>query len=355
MRPRLLLGLATAVVLSATSPASVAGAVELERITLDEGNVTAFLEATSQHYVDAMRALIDERYRDEYRAIRWEALEEAMRGAPVARLEYHFTLNGLPNVRVYHAMGGRSLSSVAQSIFEGPTRPGTPDSPLSPSGSESEFELVPNTLPVAEEAALDLADDRFYTGFGEVGVRAPVMARGASVLDAFVVADKDRLFDPEFKALRSLEKDLQDQVVPGGGRIRGSVSELVCTSCENAIKRFSDTYAIDIRLSHLYPSARGAGLDELVSTGKARLRGTLLVDAVTDRPLLASDLLHGAREGQIRRSLSPRAMDRSFKRMPWSRRSFRLGPIRLPRVSEGSSEGSPPARPRIPKHPATGC
>ncbi|APG03348.1 hypothetical protein BJI69_05085 [Luteibacter rhizovicinus DSM 16549] len=341
--------------MAAGSPACATEAVELERITLDEGNVTAFLEATSQHYVDAMRALIDERYRDEYRAIRWEALEEAMRRAPVARLEYHFTLNGFPNVRVYHAMGGRSLSSVARSIFEGPTRPSTPDRTNSPTDSDSEAEFAPHPLPVAEEAAADLADSRFYAGFGEAGVRAPVMARGASVLDAFVVADKDRLFDPEFKALRSIEKDLQDQAIPSGGSIRGSVSELVCTSCEAAMKRFSGTYAVDIRLSHLYPSVRGAGLDNLVASGKARLRGDLLVDAITDRPLLASDLLDGAREGQIRRSLSPRAMGRSFKRMPWSRRSFRLNPVRLPRISEGSSEGSPPPRPRIPKERAGGC
>lgn len=355
MRLRLFVTLSTIVIMSITLPARAAGAVEFERITLDEGNVTAFLEATSQHYVDAMRALINERYRDEYRAIRWEALEEAMRGATVARLEYHFTVNGFPNVRVYHAMGGRSLSSIARSIFEGPTRPGTPDSPLSPTDFDSEDDSVAPRLPVAEEAAVDLADSRFYTGFGEVGVRAPVRARGSSVLDAFVVAEKDRLFDPEFKALRSIEKDLQDQVVPRGGSIRGSVSELVCTSCEGAMKRFSETYAVDIRLSHLYPSMRGAGLDELVTSGRARLRGSLLVDAITDRPLLASDLLHGAREGQIRRSLSPRAMGRSFKRMPWSRRSFRLNPIRLPRLSEGSSEGSPPSRPRTPKDPATGC
>jgi hypothetical protein len=276
-----------------------------------------------------------------------------MRGASVARLEYHFTLNGFPNIRVYHAMAGRSLSTVARSIFEGPTRPGTPDSPYGPVDSEDEFATP--TLPVAEEEAIDLADSRFYTGLAEFEARAPVKARGASVLDAFMVADRDRLFDPEFKALRSIEKDLQAGVIPRGGSIRGSVSELVCTSCEQAMKRFADSYAIDIRLAHLYPSARGAGLDKLIASGKARMRANLLVDATTDQPLLAADLLRGAREGQIRRSLSPRAMGRSFKGMPWSRRSFRLGPVRLPRVSEGSSEGSPPARPRIPKDPAAGC
>jgi hypothetical protein len=355
MRPTLLTVVAAAAVMSAGTPSRATGVVQLERVTIDEGNVTALLEATSQHYVDAMRALISERYRDEYRAIRWEALEEAMRGASVARLEYHFTLNGFPNVRVYHAMGGRSLSAVASSIFEGPTRPGTPTSPLSPGDSDTEQELITRPLPVAEEATLDVADDRFYVGFGEFEVRAPVKARGTSMLDAFIVADRDRLFDPEFKALRSIEKDLQDGVIPRGGSIRGSVSELICTSCKDAMSRLAQTYALDVRLSHLYPSVRGAGLDDLVASGKARLRGDMLVDATTDRPLLAADLLRGAREGQIKRSLSPRAMGRSFKGIPWSRRSFRLAPIRLQRVSEGSTEGSPPPRPRIPKDPSAGC
>jgi hypothetical protein len=354
MRPVLIAASAAAILLTGT-PARSTGVVAIDQVTLDEGNITAFLEATSQHYVDAMRALIDERYRDEYRAIRWETLEETMRRSSVARLEYRFTLNGVPNVRIYHAMAGRSLSTMARSIFEGPTRPGTPDSPSIPFGSDSEDEFAASALPVADEAALDVADGQFFAGLGDQEVRAPLKARGQSILDAFVVADRDRLFDPEFKALRAIEKDLQSGALPRGGVIHGSVSELICTSCEGAMQRFADTYGVDVRMAHLYPSMRGAGLDDLVTSGKARVRGNLLVDAITDRPVLAADALRGAREGQVRRSLSPRAMGRSFKGMPWSRRSFRLGPIRLPRVSEGSSEGSPPARPRIPKDPAAGC
>ncbi|MDQ8050768.1 hypothetical protein, partial [Luteibacter sp.] len=57
----------------------------------------------------------------------------------------------------------------------------------------------------------------------------------------------------------------------------------------------------------------------------------------TGEPLLARDVLDSARAAQIRRDLSPRALDRTFKGFSWRRRSFRLGPPRLPRVSEGSS------------------
>jgi hypothetical protein len=108
------------------------------------------------------------------------------------------------------------------------------------------------------------------------------------------------------------------------------------------MKRFADTYALDLRLTQVFPSMPRAAQSELIASGSARLRGNLLVDAISDRPLLATDLLRGAREGQIRRSLSPRALGRSFKGTPWAQRSFRLNPPRLSRVSEGSSEESPP-------------
>lgn len=355
MRPHLVATLSAAIALSTMSPVRATGVVELEQVTLDEGNVTTFLEVTSQHFVDAMRALITERYREEYRAIRWEALEEAMRSASIARFEYRFMVNGVLNVRIYHAMGGRSLSTLAKSIFEGQTPVGTPESPMGPIDFESDDALASGALSVADEAALDVADGGFFTSLGEFDIRAPVRARGASIIDAFVVGDRDRLFDPEFKALRAIESDLQSGAVPRGGRIQGSVSELVCSSCERAMTRFADTYGVEMRVAHMYPSTRGAGIDGLVTSGKARLRGSLLVDTASDRPLLATDLLRGAREGQIRRSLSPRAMGRSFKGMPWSRRSFQLNPVRLQRVSEASSEGSPPPRPRVPKDPAEGC
>lgn len=355
MRPALIAALSAGIITSIASPTSAAGVVELGRVTLDEGNVTALLEVTSQFYVDAMRALIDERYRDEYRAIRWEALEDAMRGAPVARLEYRFTLNGVPQVRIYHAMGGRPLGSVAKSIFEGPTRPGTPDTPVSPMDSEGEEASLTRRMSSVDEVAVDVADSRFYTQFDETNVRASVLAEDESVLDAFVVEGKGRAFDPEFKALRTIEQDLRSGAVPRGGSIYGSVSEIACTSCEYAMERFANTYAIDIRLAQVFPSMPRAAQAELIASGKARLRANLLVDTINERPLLATDLLRGAREGQIRRSLSPRAMGRSFKGTPWARGSFRLNPIRLPRVSESSSEGSPPPRRRAPKDPAAGC
>jgi hypothetical protein len=355
MRPTLLATLSAGILISIASPMSTAGVVELGRVTLDEGNVTALLEVTSQFYVDAMRALIDERYRDDYRAIRWESLEDVMRDTPVARLEYRFEVNGVPTVRVYHAMGGRPLGSVAKSIFEGPTRPGTPETPLSPMDSEGEEGVQARRMSSVDEVAVDVADARFYAGFDETNFRAPVLADDESVLDAFVVEGRGRALDPEFKALRAIERDLQNGTLPRGGRIYGSVSEISCTSCEYAMERFADTYAVDIRVAQVFPSMPRKAQTDLVASGSARMRGSMLVDAVSERPLLATDLLRGAREGQIRRALSPRVMGRDFKGTPWARRSFRLNPIRLPRVSESSAEGSPPPRLRGAKGANTGC
>src|ERR1044072_3924322 len=113
-----------------------AGALVVEDLDLDEGNVGALLEQTSQYYIDAMHKLVNARYKDDYRAIRWEDLETSMNRARVARLEYRYELAGQPKLRVYHAMGGEPLGALGESIFEGPTRPGTPAIPTRPGFDE---------------------------------------------------------------------------------------------------------------------------------------------------------------------------------------------------------------------------
>lgn len=353
MRPALIVTLSAAILTSTVSAECRGGVVETTRITLDEGNVTALLETTSQHYVDAMRMLIGERYRDEYRAIRWESLENAMRRESVARLEYHFTTNGVPGIRVYHAMGGRPLSSVAKSIFEGSTPPGSPETPDSLPDVET-GEAGAESVSLADEVATDIADDRLFNSFDGTNVRAPMLADDTSALDAFVVGGEHRAFDPEFKALRAIERDLRSGAIPRGGSIRGSVSQMACASCEHAMTQLANAYEVDIRLAQLYPALARPTQAELIAAGSASLRGKLLVDTLSQRPLLAADLLRGAREGQIRRSLSPRAMGRSFKEMPWTRRSFTLDPVQFPRGPGGSSEGASPPR-LTPRDRLTGC
>lgn len=341
-------------VLAVSSAKSHAANVTVEPIGIDEGNVTALLERTSQYYIDAMRSLIGDRYKDEYRALRWEALETAMNRATVARLEYRFMLDGEPTVRVYHAMSGQPLSSIASSIFEGETPPGTPTSPGSPIDA-SDVDLMAAASEPIDYAVTDAQDAAYFTGFEDTDVRAAVLASEDSVLGAFYVDGANTSLDAEFKALRAIESDMKHGIVPRGGSIRGAIGGATCGSCRYAMRSVSDTYGIDIRISQMFGSLPRAQQNALLASGRARLKGPLLMDATTNGPLLARDVLSRARETQVRQSLSPRAMGRSFKGMPWRQRSFRLGPPRLPRVSEGAGDDPGLPNPDVNEAPQRRC
>lgn len=331
-------------VLMAVSSATVrATNVTIEPIGVNEGNATALLERSSQYYIDAMRALILERFKDEYWAIRWETLESTMRNQTLARLEYHFERNGLPAIRVYHAMGGPPLSSMAKSAFNGPTPAGTPTSP----GSTGEPETWTTSADSIDYVAADASDTAFFTGFDEVDVRGRILPTQGSVLEAFHVEGSNAALDPEFKALAAIENDLREGVVPRGGMIRGAIGGATCGSCRHAMRLFSEAYDVDVRVSQMFSSLPRIRQRALLASGEARLRGLLLVDARTGAPLLARDVLARARDAQIRQSLSPRAMGRSFKGMARRNNSFRLGPMRLQRVSEGASGNESPPNPDV--------
>lgn len=347
------------------------GVVRIDRITLDEDNVVALLEETSRYHVDAMRALIDARYRDDYRAIRWETLETTMRDAPLARLEYRYMVDGVERVKVYHAMGGPPLGSVARSIFEGPTRPATPQTPETsfwPDESDDDGAIATKVYDLADEVAADTEDSALFVGFDETNVRARIRPADGSVLTAFADDERIRSFDAEFKAMRAIEHDLLTKTLPRGGSVRGFVSSSMCPSCTYAATRLADVYEMDVHLKHVSHLLPYTIRDELVNTGQARIRGTLIVDATSGRPLMANDLLLGVRESQIRQSLSPQAMGRTFKGVSWTPGSLHLGLPKasrlpsLPRVSEGSNsprdserEGTPPANSDIPGSSATDC
>ncbi|WP_448096129.1 hypothetical protein [Luteibacter yeojuensis] len=312
------------------------GSVTVDNIGLDEGNTTGLLEATSQRYVDAVRAIIRERYKDEYLAIRWEALEAALTNADVARLEYRFVLDGEARVRVYHALGGAPLGAMAQSAFDGPTPAGTPGSPEPPDDLEwPDSHRSPIAEPVDYTAA-DAEDNAFYSGFSDTDVRARILPSTGSVLEPFDVDGIDRAMDPEFKVLRAIEHDLQSHAIPHGGSIRGAVGGATCGSCRAAMQTLANTYDIDIHLTQMFGSLPGKQRDALIASGKAKLRGRRLVDSESGRSLLARDVLADAREQQVKRGLNPLSLERSFKGIPWRPRSFRLlVPPRQPHPAEG--------------------
>lgn len=316
-----------------------AGTVVVDDIGLDEGNTTGLLEVTSQHYVDAMRAIISDRYKDDYLAISWETLETSMTNAQVARMEYRFVVNGEMHIRVYHALGGAPLGAMAQSAFGGSTPAITPGSPQSPDELEWNDDIPSPVREAIDYVAADAEDSVFYTGFSDTNLRARILPAGASVLEPFDVDGIDRAIDPELKILRAIEHDLQADAMPTGGRIRGAVGGATCGSCREAMQTLSDTYGIDIRLTQMFGSLPGTQRDALVAAGTAKLRGRRLVSRESGRPLLARDVLADARHQQVRQSLTPSSLQRSFKGIPWRPRSFRLGPLRQPRAGGGSAEG----------------
>ncbi|HEY4293818.1 hypothetical protein [Luteibacter sp.] len=319
------------------------GTVVIEDMDLDKGNVTALLEQTSQYYVDAMTRLVAERYPDEYRPIRWEDLETAMTRNRVARVEYHFRVAGEERVRVYHAMGGEPLGIIGESIFEGPTRPVTPDTldPSEDSGEGASETSAASRSPAQREAA-DVADEAFFTTFDDIDVRARVLPMDGSSLEPFQVEGWQGELDAELKALRHIEHDITTGSLPRGGRIDAKVGDILCQSCTEAMRSMAETYDVDIRATQIYRTLPSTKQKVLIQSGKARLSRGRLVDVSNGRPLLAEDALTGAREAQVRRSLSPRAMGRTFKGMSWQGRSFKLGASSGPFPSPHPEEGRRP-------------
>ncbi|HXP00302.1 MAG TPA: hypothetical protein VN813_07355 [Luteibacter sp.] len=336
------------------APRSHAGAVTVGNIGLDEGNTAALLESTSQYYVDAMRTLISDRYRDDYRAIRWEMLETALKEAQVARVEYRFVVNGETYIRVYHALGGRPLSAMAQAAFGGTTPAGTPGSPAAPLDADWQDATPTASGEAIDYAAMDAEDSALYSGFNTTNLRARILAPEPSVLEPFYVDGADRALDPEFKALRAIEHDLKNKVMPSGGTVRGIIGGSTCSSCRHTMQGLAESYDIDIHLTQMFGTLPRAEREALIASGRARLRGPQLVDNLSNRPILARDVLADAREQQVRRALNPSSLDRSFKGMPWRPRSFRLGPMHRPHGIE-TGEDTPTPNPDAGELPPPRC
>ncbi len=255
------------------APRSHAGAVTVGNIGLDEGNTAALLESTSQYYVDAMRTLISDRYRDDYRAIRWEMLETALKEAQVARVEYRFVVNGETYIRVYHALGGRPLSAMAQAAFGGTTPAGTPGSPAAPLDADWQDATPTASGEAIDYAAMDAEDSALYSGFNTTNLRARILAREPSVLEPFYVDGADRALDPEFKALRAIEHDLKNKLVPSGGTVRGIIGGSTCSSCRHTMRGLAESYDIDIHLTQMFGTLPRAEREALIASGRRKTQG----------------------------------------------------------------------------------
>lgn len=304
-----------------------AGSVRTDYLDIDEGCATALLEASSQRHVDAMRYIVAERYPGTLSARRWEEVESHLRTATLARLEYEYSTGGEVAIRVYHALGGQPLGAVARNAFEGEI-PGSPESPSSPGWSDSDDPAVATFSRMTDEdiGAMEARDEAAYSGFDESDLRAPFRPAGRSVMKPYWHQGRYHAFDAEQKALRSIEEDILDGRMPRGGTVRGLMSGAPCATCRESIKAFADTYDLDITLSGMSSAVPVRVKDALLASGRARMKGPRLVDVASGRPLVAFDVLAGARDAQVREGLGPLAHERASQGTRWQRRSFRLGP-----------------------------
>jgi hypothetical protein len=317
-----------------------AAAFSLHSITGDDGFVVALLEATSQRYIDAMRTIVATRFPADHDALAWERLEEHMRETRVARFEYRFTKQGVPGKRVYYAIDGEPLGTVAQRILDAPAQVVSLDSGTDSDSSTDggDYDIEPEPIDESALVRMETRDSPAYTSFGEDNIRAPFQNSEVSVLSAGHLNGKHRALDAEFKALRAIEQDIDEGVVPrSGGEVIGMVSGSVCASCRYASETFASAKDIPVMITEMFNAIHPSERKALIATGQARARGASLVNTSTGRPWFAADALASAREGQVRKALNPVAVERSRTGAALRGRRFRLGP-----VATDTAEASPP-------------
>jgi hypothetical protein len=349
-----------ALVLALPFTSASAGSLTINRLDLDEGNVVALLEASSQRHVDAMRSIIEASYPGEYSARRWEMIENQARRMPVARVAYEYPLGRGTAVRTYHAIGGEPLTRVAAHALGGPTPPGTPSSagssPTSPTWSEDDDTPPAQRVSDAELVAAEMADEPHYVPSDDTDIRAGFRPSERTALKPYWHQGSYHALDPEQKALRALEDDILDGKVPRGGKVQAWLSSVVCATCRRPIERMAEAYGLDVAFTEMVPFVPTNITRAEIEAGRGRMKAMRLVHAESGMPMGAFDALDVARDAQVRQALSPAAIERSSRGVSLPARKFRLGPPRPRRITEGSSaSGSPPNEPVDTAEDAGGC
>lgn len=346
--------------LAAPFASASAGSLTISRVDLDEGNVVALLEASSQRHVDAMRSIIETSYPGEYSARRWEIIENHARRTPIARVAYEYRLGQGTAIRTYHAVGGEPLTRIAAHAMGGPTPPGTPSSagssPASPTWSEDDETPPARRVSDDELVAAEMADEPYYLPSDDTDIRAGFRPSERTVLKPYWHQGSYHALDPEQKALRALEDDILDGKLPRGGKVRAWLSSVVCATCRRPIERMAEAYGLEITFMEMVPFVPTNVTRAEIAAGRGRMKAMRLVHAESGMPMGAFDALDVARDAQVRQALSPAAIERSSRGISLPARKFRLGPPRPRRITEGSStSGSPPGEPGDAADDVGGC
>ncbi|QDE38100.1 hypothetical protein FIV34_02250 [Luteibacter pinisoli] len=342
--------LLTAVLFAGAFAPAWAGSLAITRLHLDQGNVVALLEASSQRHVEVMRSIVQASYPGEHDARRWEIIENHARRVPIARVSYEYPVGGGTGIRTYHAVGGEPLTRVAAQAFGGRTPPATPSSagssPLSPTWSEDDDSPPLERVSDDELVAAEAADASHYIAMDDTDIRAPFRPSERTVMKPYWHQGSYHALDPEQKAMRALEDDILDGKLPRGGKVHAWLSSVVCATCRRPLERMAEAYDLEVTFTEMVPFVPTHITQAEITAGRGRMKAFRLVHAESGMPLGAFDALDVARDAQVRQALSPVAIEPPLRGGSSPMRTFRLGPPRPRRVTEGSSaSGAPPQQP----------
>lgn len=299
-----------AVALTLSSWTACAGNIAIQ---IGEGNAPALLMQDANAFTDAMgRALSEKTSTAPTRKV-FAVLRSKVQGATLARIEYTYEKNGVMQTRVYHGHSGHSLQTIIERASSMGGGVSTGSESTSPDSS------VESDVSDEDDIGRDAAEAKYYPTDTDTSIRAPKLREDTSMLEASVVDDRNHSWDAELKTLRKIEADIQNEVVPAGGRVTGYVSKSVCESCREVIDTFARVY-----------NAEGT-IYELVEPGADRV----VDDASTTiaRSRRASAELLDSRKAYAKANLSREAYQRPRRTM-----SLALNPIEKFETEEVATE-----------------
>lgn len=137
--------------------------------------------------------------------------------ATYAAFEYTYVQDGRSRTRIYYAMSGRNDP------------------------------LTGLTNPAPHLSTYIVEDSTRVHAFASSNDRTTLMATQLEGESSSAVHARDA----EFKALRTIERDIQQRVVSRGGSLTAFISQPMCDSCEHVMHQFSDIYGVDMSVNYL--------------------------------------------------------------------------------------------------------
>jgi hypothetical protein len=96
---------------------------------------------------------------------------------------------------------------------------------------------------------------RDYIQSGPLGIHAYISPHDRSSIHSTEVQGDSTATqhqrDAELKAVRTIERDIQANIVPRGGRLQAFISQPMCNSCEHVMHEFERQYGVTINITHL--------------------------------------------------------------------------------------------------------